>query len=433
MARDDIGALHPGPRQASTDSTGYCNGAANRVSCFVVRAVWLALVIGCGGGAAPEDAKPIARLDLPQLDESARVTVLTKAKPAAVVWVSGNGGAVVREGGAWKGELGAPREPEPENIRAALIEAVLRAKSPLVDDADRWRKESERVKAAPKLRLPSTQVVALGKIDRLAPLVIATPSAPASKLVRVLMSTGGVLAVDHLGQLAALDLAFDQQRDPAPEPSLWLEVWIDASGLHLTTQPGDKDTVVPYAGMAIDRGALQIAWRKLDLGKAPVDVLVRSDTTVQSLVDVLASLSTIGIDAPAIAVGPDSMTARAEQIKTAQGGGMFGQPSAIAGMPNVQGDLDKPTIRFTVQQKLPEIRACYEKRLVDDPRLGGTVITQFFISPDGKVASASASGVDREVASCVASVLRSIQFPKPTSGGGVQVSYPFTFLLGGPP
>jgi hypothetical protein len=52
---------------------------------------------------------------------------------------------------------------------------------------------------------------------------------------------------------------------------------------------------------------------------------------------------------------------------------------------------------------------------------------QFFIAPSGKVASASGAGVNANVASCVAAVIKGIEFPKPKGGGGVQVNYPFTF------
>jgi hypothetical protein len=55
------------------------------------------------------------------------------------------------------------------------------------------------------------------------------------------------------------------------------------------------------------------------------------------------------------------------------------------------------------------------------------VTTQFFIQPDGKVASSAGSGVSARVASCVAGVIKNIEFPKPKGGGGVQVNYPFTF------
>jgi hypothetical protein len=59
------------------------------------------------------------------------------------------------------------------------------------------------------------------------------------------------------------------------------------------------------------------------------------------------------------------------------------------------------------------------------------VKTQFFITPNGNVASSVGSGVDPNVASCVAAVIKAIQFPKPKGGGGVQVNYPFTFRSAG--
>jgi hypothetical protein len=49
---------------------------------------------------------------------------------------------------------------------------------------------------------------------------------------------------------------------------------------------------------------------------------------------------------------------------------------------------------------------------------------QFFIAPNGTVATSTGSGVDPNVANCVADVVKAIEFPKPDSGG-VQVSYPF--------
>jgi len=59
------------------------------------------------------------------------------------------------------------------------------------------------------------------------------------------------------------------------------------------------------------------------------------------------------------------------------------------------------------------------------------VSTQFFISPNGNVTASNGSGVDPEVSSCVADVIRGIEFPKPKGGGGVQVNYPFTFRPAG--
>jgi hypothetical protein len=38
---------------------------------------------------------------------------------------------------------------------------------------------------------------------------------------------------------------------------------------------------------------------------------------------------------------------------------------------------------------------------------------------------------DSDVENCVADAIRSIQFPKPTGGGFVNVTYPFTFKAAG--
>jgi hypothetical protein len=55
----------------------------------------------------------------------------------------------------------------------------------------------------------------------------------------------------------------------------------------------------------------------------------------------------------------------------------------------------------------------------------------FFITPAGSVQSSSGTGFDREIAGCVADVIKNIEFPKPGDGIGVQVNYPFHFHAAG--
>jgi hypothetical protein len=116
-------------------------------------------------------------------------------------------------------------------------------------------------------------------------------------------------------------------------------------------------------------------------------------------------------------------------------GGMRGRTAAVPtvsiGQPNAQGDLDKAIIRRYIKRNIQKITYCYEKQLLAKPGLSGTVQTQFFITPNGNVATASGTGVDPEVANCVADVIHGIEFPKPKGGGGVQVNYPFTFRPAG--
>jgi hypothetical protein len=116
-------------------------------------------------------------------------------------------------------------------------------------------------------------------------------------------------------------------------------------------------------------------------------------------------------------------------------GGMRGAlapvPVVSIGQPSVQGDLDKAIVRRYIKRNIQKIQYCYEKQLLNKPRLAGTVQAQFEIGDEGKVVSSTATGVDAAVTSCVADVIRQIEFPKPKTGGVVQVNYPFMFRLGG--
>jgi hypothetical protein len=116
-------------------------------------------------------------------------------------------------------------------------------------------------------------------------------------------------------------------------------------------------------------------------------------------------------------------------------GGMRGRSAAVPtvsiGQPNAQGDLDKAIIRRYIKRNIAKIQYCYEKELLAKSNLSGTVQTQFFITANGNVSQSVGSGVDGEVANCVANVIRAIEFPKPKGGGGVQVNYPFTFRPAG--
>ena len=103
-----------------------------------------------------------------------------------------------------------------------------------------------------------------------------------------------------------------------------------------------------------------------------------------------------------------------------------GVPPVVIGQPTGTGGLDKSIIRRYVKRNFEKFSYCYEKELLAHPGLEGTVSVSFFITPNGSVNSAVGSGMDATVANCVADVISSIEFPKPT-GGGVQVNYPFTF------
>jgi hypothetical protein len=91
------------------------------------------------------------------------------------------------------------------------------------------------------------------------------------------------------------------------------------------------------------------------------------------------------------------------------------------------GDLDKEIIRRYIKREASKLSYCYEKQLLAHPTLAGDITVQFFIMPNGAVASSTAAGFDPTVAGCVADVIHQIEFPAPRGGGGVQVNYPLTF------
>ncbi len=102
--------------------------------------------------------------------------------------------------------------------------------------------------------------------------------------------------------------------------------------------------------------------------------------------------------------------------------------SALPEGASVVGKYDTGTIRRYVRRKLPRIQHCYEKELIEQSNLEGTVVAQFSINKDGKVRNAKASGMSSKVVEkCIAKAISSIRFPIPKSGGSTKVRYPFTF------
>jgi hypothetical protein len=109
------------------------------------------------------------------------------------------------------------------------------------------------------------------------------------------------------------------------------------------------------------------------------------------------------------------------------GGTRSSVPSVSLGQATQTGDLDKAIIRRYIRRNLQKIQYCYEKELLALPKLQGTVTAQFTIGSSGVVTSSTGSGIQNpNVESCIAGVIKAIEFPKPKAGD-VIVSYPFTF------
>ncbi len=106
-----------------------------------------------------------------------------------------------------------------------------------------------------------------------------------------------------------------------------------------------------------------------------------------------------------------------------------GVPNVIISQANIIGEYDKSIIRRYIKRNLDKITYCYEKQLLAHPGIVGEITVQFFIQPDGSVGASAGKGFDATIASCVADVVKTIEFPAPR--GGVQVNYPFNFRPAG--
>ncbi|HWO24772.1 MAG TPA: VIT domain-containing protein [Kofleriaceae bacterium] len=99
-------------------------------------------------------------------------------------------------------------------------------------------------------------------------------------------------------------------------------------------------------------------------------------------------------------------------------GGRVRYAELVVPAPTVLGDgLDKEIVRRYVRRKQPQLQRCYEQELAASPKLGGTVTARIAISESGNVTASTASGVgNATVESCIAELLKSIEFPRPEDG-----------------
>ncbi|MBL0215154.1 MAG: AgmX/PglI C-terminal domain-containing protein [Myxococcales bacterium] len=254
-----------------------------------------------------------------------------------------------------------------------------------------------------------------GKLLGLRSMILIAASAKATSLIDLVRETDGAIAVSHEGKIRPLHLQFGVRDDTAPVE--WLEARVSTQAVVIEAVPDAAIEVATLDGTQLAE-ALDRARSARDADPfAPVDVLVDADVDVQRLIDVVVALDLAGVRVIGMGAAPstEELARRGHRV-----------PKVSFGQPNVQGDLDKVSIRRALKSGIWKIRACYAKALVDNPGLYGTVVVQFFIMPSGDVANASAVGVDPSVAECVGGVVKALTFPKPKGGGGAQVNYPFT-------
>jgi hypothetical protein len=107
--------------------------------------------------------------------------------------------------------------------------------------------------------------------------------------------------------------------------------------------------------------------------------------------------------------------------------GKLGAPTITKGKVEVSGAGKLDVVTRYLNKNAANFQLCYEKPLLGNPAISGSITLVFDVDVTGKVGSAKTTGnMNDEVEKCVADVASRISFPKPAKGT-VEVSYPMTF------
>lgn len=97
------------------------------------------------------------------------------------------------------------------------------------------------------------------------------------------------------------------------------------------------------------------------------------------------------------------------------------------------GSIDKEAIRRVIRNNLTEITGCFEKELEKNENLAGKAIMTWEIDDQGNAAKARASEdpsvtlKNKNVSSCLASIINGAKFPPAPPKAHITVKFPFLF------
>ena len=240
-------------------------------------------------------------------------------------------------------------------------------------------------------------------------VIAAAADAPAIAIARILTAMSAALAVSSNETTVLLSPAFSPGKVGETLPFDWSEAHLEADGVHLITMPSLATTTIPWKSGALDRAALASAIAKVE-HPGGVDVVVgATGSTAQQLVDTVAALDSTKT-VVSVAARSGTSAQRLTDLKSAREKAF---PVVSFGASKVSGEFDKRLLRPPFNEALAKLQSCYEAKLATKPTLRGMVITEFQIDPDGAARGVTAAGVDPDVASCVATVVRDLKFPKP--------------------
>jgi hypothetical protein len=96
----------------------------------------------------------------------------------------------------------------------------------------------------------------------------------------------------------------------------------------------------------------------------------------------------------------------------------------------IRGGLDPAVIRQIIEERLPEVRYCYETALLKETNLQGKIAASWTIQADGSVTGLTSESDEIKanvLHPCIKEQIKNWKFPSPKGGGVVHVKYPFLF------
>ncbi len=120
----------------------------------------------------------------------------------------------------------------------------------------------------------------------------------------------------------------------------------------------------------------------------------------------------------------------AEPDPPAKKEGIESRPAEPAVARPAPGTMDREATRRAVGRHLAEIRTCFERGRMDNPRLAGRVLVRIAIAPSGRVTSARIARSDvrsQQVESCIVAAVERWTLPQPAGGVAATITYPFSY------
>jgi hypothetical protein len=96
----------------------------------------------------------------------------------------------------------------------------------------------------------------------------------------------------------------------------------------------------------------------------------------------------------------------------------------------VRGGLDPALVQQIIEERLTQVRDCYESALRNNNGLQGKIDTAWTIQANGSVSNLQTTSADLSIQSlheCIRGRIGNWTFPEPRGGGVVNVKYPFVF------